>query len=123
MTSTYDAHTVPHTAQDPQSLPAYRFVSALNEQTNIAEARITALRNHVPIVVLIVLSVIAMVPLGFAGYAAGLAGYDRYVGLTIMAAAITMLIAMTIDLDRPNRGSIEISKQPLIDALAALQKS
>ncbi|RZL28699.1 MAG: DUF4239 domain-containing protein [Sphingomonas sp.] len=110
------------TAEAPQSLPAYRFVSALNEQTNIAEARITALRNHVPILVLIVLSVIAMVSLGFAGFASGLAGFDRYVGLTIMAAAITMLIAMTIDLDRPNRGSIEISKQPLIDALDALPK-
>ena len=103
-------------------MPAYRFVAALNEQTNIAEARITALRNHVPIVVLIVLSVIAMVSLGFACFASGLAGFDRYVGLTIMAAAITMLIAMTIDLDRPNRGSIEISKQPLIDALDALPK-
>ena len=108
------------TAAEPQSLPAYRFVAALNEQTNIAEARLTALRNHVPVTVLVVLAAIAMLSLGFAGYSASLSGFDRYVGLTIMAAAITMLIALTIDLDRPDRGLIEISVQPLVDALQAL---
>ena len=108
------------TAEQPQSLPAYRFVGALNEQTNIAEARLTALRNHVPITVLVVLTLIAALSLGFAGYSATLGGFDRYVGLTIMAAAITMLITLTIDLDRPDRGSIEISVQPLVDAYQAL---
>lgn len=108
------------TAENPQSLPAYRFVAALNEQTNIAEARVTALRNHVPAVVLIALAGIAMVSLGFAGWSAVLGGFDRYVGLTITAVTMALLIALTIDLDRPNRGSIEISKQPLLDALAAI---
>ena len=108
------------TASTPQSLPAYRFVAALNEQTNIAEARVTALRNHVPIIVLAVLAIVAMVSLGFAGYGAALTGFDRYVGLSIMAVTISLLIALTIDLDRPNRGSIEISVQPLRDALVAI---
>ena len=112
--------SVAATAANPQSLPTYRFVGALNEQTNIAEARITALRNHVPIVVLAVLAIVAMVSLGFVGYSAAISGFDRYVGLTIMAVTIGLLIALTIDLDRPNRGSIEISLQPLHDALAAL---
>lgn len=108
------------TAEQPQSLPSYRFVSALNDQTNIAEARVTALRNHVPVTVLLVLSIIAMLSLGFAGYSTALGGFDRHIGLTIMAAAITLLIVLTIDLDRPERGSIEISAQPLIDAYQAL---
>ena len=104
----------------PQSLPTYRFVDSLNETTNIAEKRVTALRNHVPVIVLLVLSVTAMVSLGFAGYSAGLSGISRYIGLSIMAAMIAVLIALTIDLDRPNRGSIDISVQPLRDALAAI---
>ncbi len=111
------------TTEQPQSLAAYRFVSALNEQTNIAESRLTALRNHVPITVLAVLAAIAMLSLGFAGYSSTLGGFDRYVGLTIMAAAITMLICLTIDLDRPERGSIEISVQPLVDALNGFPKA
>ena len=73
-----------------------------------------------PITVLVVLTLIAALSLGFAGYSATLGGFDRYVGLTIMAAAITMLITLTIDLDRPDRGSIEISVQPLVDAYQAL---
>lgn len=108
------------TAADPQSLPAFRFVSALNEQTNIAESRLTSLRNHVPVTVLIVVSLIAALSLGFAGYSAVLGGFSRYISLTIMAAAITLLITLTMDLDRPDRGSIEISVQPLRDALEAL---
>ncbi|MBE7212787.1 MAG: hypothetical protein INR65_17375 [Gluconacetobacter diazotrophicus] len=108
------------TAEAPQSLPAYRFVAALNEQTNIAEARITALRNHVPFVVLTALVGIAMVSLGFAAWSAMLGGHARYVGLSITAVTMALLIALTIDLDRPNRGSVEISKQPLRDALAAI---
>ena len=80
----------------------------------------TALRNHVPVTVLVVLGVIAMLSLGFAGYSAALGGFDRHIGLTIMAAAITLLIVLTIDLDRPDRGSIEISVQPLLDAYRQL---
>ena len=111
------------TNDNPQSLPAYRFVAALNEQTNIAEARVTALRNHVPGVVLLALIGIAMVSLGFAGWSATLGGFDRYIGLSITAVTIALLIALTIDLDRPNRGSVEVSKQPLIDALHAIPGS
>jgi hypothetical protein len=38
---------------EPQSLPAYLFVSSLNEINNIHEKRLTALRNHVPVVVVL----------------------------------------------------------------------
>lgn len=108
------------TAEQPQSLPAYRFVAALNEQTNIAEARVTALRTHVPVIVLLALAGIAGVALGFAGWSAVLGGFDRHVGLAIISVTIALLITLTVDLDRPDRGSIEISKQPLRDALAAI---
>ena len=49
------------TAVAPQSLPAYRFVASLNEMNNIHERRLTALRYHIPGVVMFLLVVIEMV--------------------------------------------------------------
>ena len=54
------------TAAAPQSLPAYRFAS-LNEMNNIHERRLTALRYHIPGVVMFLLIAVAMVATGFTG--------------------------------------------------------
>jgi hypothetical protein len=55
------------TQAEPQSLPAYRFVASLNEANNIHERRITALRYHVPVAVVLMLTVVALVAMAFAG--------------------------------------------------------
>ncbi|MBE7218026.1 MAG: hypothetical protein INR64_06110 [Caulobacteraceae bacterium] len=114
------SHAMQVTAAEPQSLPAYRFVAALNEMTNISEARVTALRNHDPATVLVMLIGVAFIAMGFSGYASALAGAGRHGALLVMAATLSLLVALTVDLDRPNRGTITISVKPLQDALAQL---
>lgn len=104
------------TATAPQSLPVHRFVAALNEMTNIAEARLTALRNHVPAAVLLTLIGVAEVALGFTGYHAGLTGHRRRIALLVVALTVACVIALVVDLDRPARGLVEVPIQPLIDA-------
>ena len=108
------------TAAAPQSLPLYRYVASLNQTNNIAEARITALRNHVPVEILMMLSGTALIAMGFVGYAAGVAGVNRQVPMVIMSALLAFLIVVTQDLARPDRGAIEVSTQALQDALAAI---
>ena len=108
------------TAAAPQSLPAYRYVASLNETNNIAEKRITLLRNHVPIEILMMLAATALIAMGFTGYAAGVAGVTRRVAIGIMAALIAFLVVVTQDLARPDRGAIEVSTQALEDTLAAI---
>lgn len=104
----------------PQSLPVYRYVASFNETNNVAEARLTALRNHVPVVILLMLAGTALIAMGLVGYAAGAGGVNRQVSLVIMSALLAFLIVVTQDLARFDRGSIEVSFQALQDALAAI---
>ena len=104
------------TSADPQSLPAYRFVASLNEMNNIHESRLTALRYHVPPEVLLMLVGVAMVALGFTGYHAGRMEARGRVATLIMSLMVAGVIMLIMDLDRPARGIILVSPQPLIDA-------
>lgn len=104
------------TATAPQSLPTYRFVASLNEMNNIHESRLTALRYHVPGEVMFILIGVAMVAMGFSGYHAGGRETRGRVATLIMSLTVAVVIMLIVDLDRPARGFIEVSTQPLADA-------
>ncbi len=106
--------------QAPQSLPLFRYVAALTETANVAETRLTALRNHVPVTILAMLIGTALVAMGFSGYGAGVSGVNRQVSLAIMSLLLTGLILVTQELGRPDRGTIQVSTQALQDALGAI---
>ena len=91
------------TAAAPQSLPAYRFVGSLNEMNNIHEARLTALRYHVPAPVMLMLVGVAMVAMGFTGYNSGVTGSRRLTATLIMSVMVAVVIMVVMDLDRPAR--------------------
>ncbi len=110
------------TATSPQSLPAYRFVASLNEMNNIHERRLTAMRNHVPSPVMVMLVGLAMVAMGYTGFHAGRAGVRVSVSTLVMSVAVAVVIMLVIDLDRPTRGFITVSVQPLIDAAQGLPR-
>ena len=89
---------------------------------NIHERRLTALRYHIPGVVMFLLVVIAMVATGFTGYHAGGARSSRGRGATfIMSLTIAVVIMLVVDLDRPARGLIQVPVQALIDAQQGIQ--
>lgn len=104
------------TAAAPQSLPVFRFVGSLNEMNNIHERRVTALRNHVPFEVMLILIGVAMVGMGFTGYSAGVAGSHHRSANLILSVTLAVLILLIVDLDRPTRGLIQVPVQALIDA-------
>ena len=107
-------------AAEPRSLPVYQFVSNLNEVNNAGERRVTALRNHTPTVVVFALVATAVMAIGFTAYASGLAGSRRRIGMGLLSLLLAVLILLTIDLDRPDRGTIEVSTKALMDALASI---
>ena len=110
-------------AAAPQSLPVYQFVSNLNEVNNAGERRLTALRNHTPTVVVSALVATALLAIGFTAYASGLAGSKRRIGMLLLSLLLAVLILLTIDLDRPDRGTIQVSTKALSDALASIPPS
>ena len=112
-------HAVAAETAQPRDLGIYQFVANLNEMNNMGEKRLTALRNHVPVVITIMLAGTALIAMGFVGYGAGINGTRRIYADAVMAVLIAGLIALMLDLQRPDRGSIEIPTQPLKDTLAS----
>ncbi|RYB01431.1 hypothetical protein [Lichenibacterium ramalinae] len=104
----------------PASLQVYRMTGALQALDDATERRVTALRNHVPMTVYTVLVGTALVAMGFAGYGAGAAEASRRFSAAIMALLLACVITMTLDLQRPDRGTVEIPVTPLLDAKRAI---
>lgn len=94
-------------AADPKSVPAGLYMAALNEMFDVQTTRISARRNHVPQVVLLLLDLLAIFSLGSVGYGGGLAHLARSGAALVLAALICMVILIIMDLDRPDRGLIQ----------------
>ena len=107
-------------AAQPGSLPATRMTQALTTLDDAVERRTTALRNHVPMTVYAILVGTALVAMAFAGYGAGAAEADRRVSAAVMALLLSSVIAVTLDLQRPDRGTVEIPLTPFEDVRTVL---
>jgi hypothetical protein len=70
----------------------------------------------VPGVVTAILVGIAMVVMGFSGFHAGTSSGGRHVVVILMGMMVAIVLMLIVDLDRPARGMIRVSVQPLLDA-------
>src|SRR3954467_5613005 len=104
-------------------VPTGLFIQSLSEMIDDQAKRLSALRNNVPVLVLLSLFGIAAVACGFAGYASGLDPILTRVPVFVTAFLVCSVIAMILDLDRPNVGFIIISQQPMIDTVTTLTRS
>lgn len=109
----------------PDSEALALLVESLNDVFDIREKRSTALDNHVPETVLLLLFVLASLSLATIGYACGLRGV-RHLGINILFAILLTLVLVTIlDLDRPRRGLIQVSQKSMMmlhDSLLAARE-
>jgi len=97
-------------------VPTGLFIQTLNEMIDDQEARLTALRNRVPEIVILALFGVAAVAGGFAGYASMIETRRAVAAVYIMGLLMTWVIMLILDLDRPTAGFIAVSQQPMIDA-------
>jgi hypothetical protein len=105
---------------EPQSLPAHRFITSLDELTRVQERRLISVRYYVPDAVLLTLLGLGMVALGFTGFQSGLTGNHVHVPTLIMAVTIAVVIVLVVDLDQPARGFIQVPTQALLDVASEL---
>jgi hypothetical protein len=92
------------------------FVESLNETIDLHESRITAgLYARVPPTVIWLLVAGVVLSIGMVGYNAGLSGRRSTISAVVLAVALTAVIALVVDLDRPGDGIIRTNQQPLID--------
>jgi hypothetical protein len=101
--------------KDPNPVKAGLLLQSLNEVIDLDGARWMAFQNHVPETVIYVITVVSLLAAVVVGYAFGLGGVRQRFSICILSLAITLVLAVIIDLDRPREGLIRVSQQPMLD--------
>ena len=109
------ARAVAYGQKDPNPVRAGLLLQSLNQAIDLESARTMALQNHVPASVIYVNAIVGLLAAMVVGYAFGLNGRRQIFSMCVLALAITLVLTLIIDLDRPRSGLIRISQQPMID--------
>jgi hypothetical protein len=108
--------------KDPNPVRVGLLLQSLNQAIDLEAARRMALQDHVPSSVIYVNSIVGLLSATVVGYVFGLSGHRQIFSMCMLALAITLVLAVIIDLDRPRSGFIRISQQPMIDLLRGTGK-
>ncbi len=107
-------------AADPRSLGVLPMVAtSINELIDLQAKRAASLDNHVPLIVWALLFGATFAGVFGLGFRCGLARRRLSFATTFFSLLLCTVLFVVIDLDRPFRGLVKISHQPLLD----LQKS
>ncbi|MDX1515480.1 MAG: hypothetical protein R3288_01500 [Woeseiaceae bacterium] len=101
--------------EDPNPVVSGLFIQAMNELIDSYGKRDAALNRHVPEIVLFLVFATFVLTACLVGYSSGLTQNRASFATYILVVLIIALVFIIIDLDRPRRGLIEVSQQPLID--------
>ncbi len=97
-------------------------VASINEVIDLHTVRLAASMDRLPSPIFWMLVLIAAASISVAGFNAGLGGFIsrwRMSALTVVLAAVMLII---IDFDRPRRGFIRVSQEPMNWALSDMEK-
>ena len=100
----------------PDSEVLTLFITSLNEMIDLHQTRITVgMYARVPETILILLLICSMLTLAMVGYNAGLTLRRSPLTAAILIIVMGAVITLVVDLDRPHKGFLKVSQQPLID--------
>ena len=105
---------------DPGVVRSGLFIQALNDMIDSYGRRDAGLARHVPEAVLLLLFGVLLITAAIVGFAAGSSGHRPPAVSWVMVTLIVVLIMVVLDLDRPRRGLIEVSKKSLYDLEASI---
>lgn len=106
---------VAYARQDPNPVKAGLLLQSLNEAIDLEAARWMTFHDHVPESVIYVIALVALLAAILVGYTFGMSGRRQIFSMCALALAITMVLAVIVDLDRPRSGFIRVTQQPIID--------
>jgi hypothetical protein len=84
---------------------------------DLERTRWTAFQNRVPQKVIYVNAAEALLAAMMVGYSFGVNGRRNIFSTCVLALAITLVLAVIIDRDRPRSGFIRANQKPMIDLL------
>jgi hypothetical protein len=90
-------------------------VAGMNTIIDAASSRRAALEARLPSIAFGSLVLYAIVAGGMLGFVSGSGRSRTRVGAFILLMLLTLALGLILDLDRPRRGTIKVSQQPLMD--------
>ena len=106
---------------ESQSLGPALLLASLNDVIDVHGERLAARENHVPEIVLRLELLVAIFAVGIVGYGSGAGGRRNPISTTVLALLLAAVALLIVDLDRPHRGLIQVSQQPLMDLQRSLE--
>jgi hypothetical protein len=88
--------------------PAMLLLPALNEMIDITTTRVTATRNHPPVVVFLMLSALALVGAVLVGYGTSINPRRTWLHTLVFAVFLSMTTYVIIDLEFPRLGLVRV---------------
>lgn len=112
-------HAVKAAQQDAGPVTSGLFIQSLNELIDAYGTRNATLNRHVPEIVLFLMFATIVMTTATLGYASGIAGHRVTLAAFVLVVLIALVVYLIVDLDRPRRGSIQVSQESLL----SLQKT
>jgi hypothetical protein len=107
------------TAGNPQLMRMV--LPPINDVIDLHTSHLSAARRHIPMVIMVALMASAALALALAAFGNGQIG-RRFPGLNfVYGFVLAAALWMTIDLDHPRWGAIQVSVQPLANQLASMK--
>src|SRR5206468_872916 len=97
-------------------------VVAMNTIIDAASSRRAALEARLPSIAFGSLVLYAAVAGGMLGFVSGSGRNRSRVGAFVLLMLLTLALGLILDMDRPRRGTIKVSQQPLIDLRASMRE-
>lgn len=95
-------------------------MQSLNEVIDLHASRVEALHRHLPGAVVVLLVMTAALAVGSVGFGTGVGGGGHLVGNLIFVVVTASVLALTLDLDYPRAGFVQIEQRPMLDLQRSL---
>ena len=98
---------------DPRSTTTALLVASLNETIDLSTEEDAVQQAHIPDIVIVGLVLIILIASSLTGYGFGLQGRRAILSIVLFAVTFAIAIGLVLDLDRPQRGLIQVNLAPL----------
>ena len=105
---------------DPEGTVPRLYIESLNDVIDVHAERVASLSNRVPDTVMWLLVLGSAIAVGFVAYYVALIG-TRVRASLVALGLVVLILFVTFDLDRPERGFIKVPAAPLVDLRATMQ--
>ena len=120
MESTLWDHATKAAERDGRQTTSGLFIQSLNELFDTSNTRQAALNRHVPEIVLFLMFATIVLTTATLGYASGIAGHRVTLAAFVLVILIALVVYLIIDLDRPRRGTIQVSHESMLSLQQAI---